>query len=822
MLRQEMRLGYFDKIHRPGEKLGVFDNGSDFACCAQRTHCNATHMSLAPSVVWDGERGKYVLDDSGIEEKLQEFRGTMTGRRHTILTGAEHNNVYFPGFYHYRENLPRALMRDIHGNLLELRDPDILGGKPIPMPAIDDPDLWELYAKQLAAQASHMPGCHHVAAYVMGAEMMYPEFFNLGKGDYRPESWAHFQAWCGEMGVPVPEKEATLEDGSDARRLWLRFREQAMADRAAWYYQAILNQDDTHLAFYPTHGSPLYGTSRWGLGQQPDTLSAACDGIEMGHILVDDDAERRNVILTCFNCSYGKPVIVPRLGNKTPDLGAAGGGRSFTPQLLRRYLYEDLGMGISVLFPIHWRSHLHDGEWFLKDTPAEEECRKVFDEIIAASPYMAGMGRLQPQVGVLAADDAWLEGWNMRWTALMQDFLGEYVNATITTDALVDAGLSRRMPLLVLADDARVSEGTLQRLLAYLDGGGKIIVWGEFAQNLEEAKRALLLSHTGCRVSRAPTAGRRRVIREMFLTGMQEGTTGIRYEVDPVDTAALLAEIGEFAPEVVTRPFLVEDRAGDGAGTGSPGGDDPRGVNVYPLTDRAGMGAVLVNNGGDEHTLRLRPHPALLEDAVAVDMLTGQRVSMPVTLEPYGTRLLYFGKQPAAAGHWRDSEEAADLESAVCEAEDAYWRWKRLGANVGALRHNFSNMRSGGHFVKRYALAKALLSSLALRCTCQADEEGLRVWAEVFDAAGNPVSWGVRLDMTLTPGKPEKYVFEPGDGKYVCCIPRRELVKLYAPSSGRYVPYQGKVRLVLQAEAGEKQGGCIEHVLLSRAGQGME
>ena len=27
MLRQEMNIGYFNYIHRPGEKLGVFDNG---------------------------------------------------------------------------------------------------------------------------------------------------------------------------------------------------------------------------------------------------------------------------------------------------------------------------------------------------------------------------------------------------------------------------------------------------------------------------------------------------------------------------------------------------------------------------------------------------------------------------------------------------------------------------------------------------------------------------------------------------------------------------------------------------------------------------
>ena len=53
MLRQEMNIAYFDKIHRPGEKLGVLDNASDFEECATRVHCNATHGGFAPGNVWD-------------------------------------------------------------------------------------------------------------------------------------------------------------------------------------------------------------------------------------------------------------------------------------------------------------------------------------------------------------------------------------------------------------------------------------------------------------------------------------------------------------------------------------------------------------------------------------------------------------------------------------------------------------------------------------------------------------------------------------------------------------------------------------------------
>ena len=788
MLRQEMNIGYFDLIHRPGEKLGVLDNGSDFESCQERTHCNCTHGCLAPKVIWDEGQRRYVLDDTGLEAALKTFRDTIQGRRHTILGGGEHNNVYFPGFYHYKANIPQALMQDPDGNYLELHDPDILEGNPIPMPAIDDPGLLKLYAQQLSRQAERMPGCHHVAAYVMGAEMLYPEYFGLGHGDYRPASWAHFTAWCQSRGAAVPKKKDTLQESGEGRRLWLHYREQAMADRAAYYYQAILAKDNTHLCFYPTHGSALHGDARCRLGQQPDTLSAACDGIEMGHILIDDDAERRNVILTCLNASYGAPVIVPRLGNKTADLSAAGGGRSFTPETLRRLVYEDVGMGISIIFPIHWRSHLHDGEWFIKNTPAEQECRRVFDEIIIAAPYLMGMGRLQPQAGVLAADDTWLDGWQMRWTALMQDALDHRENLTIMTDALIQPGLARRMPLLISVDNGRIASQTLRRLNAYLEEGGKLMVWGDFALGADAALREGILAHPRCRVSHAPLAEKERVIREMFLTGMREGTTGTRYRLRAVDYSALRQEAAAFAPEVILRPFQVEGDAGK--------------VNLYPLTDRGAIGCVCINNGSEEAVFSIAPDARLMAACQPVDMLTGRPAAMPLTLPPHGTRMIYFGPP------------AQDVEDAVCQVEDAYQRWQALGAQVGALRQHYSSMRTGWHHSKRLALAQALLHSLALRCAWEKEEDGaLTVRAEAYDAQGKRVTDAL-VDLRITPGSHQRYAFSLEGEAYVCRIPAGALPRIYDPECCAYRPLAGPARLILQAETQALQGGCILNVQL--------
>lgn len=792
MLRQEMNIGYFNYIHRPGEKLGVLDNASDFESCRTRTHCNATHAHLGPAVKWDDESGRFILDDSEVEKNLETFHDRINGMRHAILGGGEHNNVYFPGFYHYRKNIPQALMQDIQGNYLELRDPDILGGKPIPMPAIDDPTLLSIYARQLARQAEPMRGCHYVAGYMMGAEMLYPEFFGLGHGDYRPASWKHFEAWCLAHGETVPDKQETIADGSAGRDLWLRFREQAMADRSAYYFQAILAKDDTHLCYYPTHGSFMHGQSRAQLGQQTDSLVGACDGIEMGHILVDDDAERRNVLLICYNASFGTPVIVPRLGNKTPDLGMAGGGRSFTPRTLRRLVYECTGMGIGIIYPIHWRSHLHDGEWLIKDTPAEAECRKVFDELTLAAPYTTGMGRLQPQIGLLASDITWLHGWQPRWTGVMQDALADRASMTVVSDALVDGGLPDRMPVLLSVDNGLMRDDTLQKLLDYLDNGGKLLVWGEFAQDADGKLLDSVLGHANCRISRASLARHERVLREIFLAGYRIGTNGPRYKYTAVDFAELRAEIEALSADAVVSPFILQGETGE--------------TNVYALTDRASMIAVLINNGGGEARFSIQPDPRLLSGKLsAVDAVTGETVRMPVALAGYETRMVCFA--PAAL-------DAVGFEETLCAAEDAFEAWLTKGADVGALRHYYSGMRTGPHKEKRQAMANALLSSLAIKPSAQRSDDGhLTVRAEVYNAMQEEPG-DVKLWLRVAPGPYGRLPFARDENGYVCRIPAERLPLTYDPIQMRYAAVSGPVRIILQAETDGQQGGCIVNFTL--------
>jgi hypothetical protein len=797
MLRQELELGYFKWIHKPGEDLGVFDNASDYDECKRRVHCNCTHGSIAPELVYNEAAKAYELDKSRILQELDDFNSMEKGRRHTIMTGADHNNVYFPNFIRYKTTLPECLMQKADGSYLELHDELICDGQGIPMPAIDDPTLITLYSEALAEQARLLKDNQHVAAYMLGFEELYPEYFNLGHGDFRPASWRHFLEWCHTNGIPAPasKEEAASDELTPEWMKWYRFREQAMADRCVNYYRAVLNEDGNHLIYYPTHGSTLSDTRRAQLGQQPSTLACSCDGMEMGHIMIENDRERRNVIMTSHYTSFGAPVIIPRLGNKQADLSAIGGGRSFTRETLRRFVYECLGLGIDKIFPIHWSSRLHDGEWFIKDTEAEAACLEVFDEITGASPYLYGMGRLQPQVGILACDATWIERWNPRWTALMQDAYRSHAAMTIVSDAIISKHLAAKMPLLILPDNYRIGETTLKELMEYLNAGGKVIFWGRFGEEtaelapLKEEIRREILEHPNVYYDRTSEEQEIRVLRELFLAGPDCGIAGPRFEFTPVSYSGLEQAIQRHAPECILKPAILRSEQDLGE------------VNVYTLTDRSSLIYVLINNGSKPVSFHFEPDPRLIRDYSLLDVVTEQEIGDEISLGANATRMIWV--------YHKISEQTA--EQKVLQAEKAYEGWMGLGADVSAFRHCYAHILTGAYPDKRYSLANTLTGSLAVKAEYTRTEEGLHVQAKVFNAEQEAVS-GISLTFRLTPGTFYRYEFTEREGEYYCDIPVQKLPTYYDVKQQKYLPIRGRVRMVISAEGQEKQGGCVINI----------
>lgn len=791
MLRQELETGYFKWIERPGEDLGVFDNEGDYEECSSRVHCNCSHWSLGLSMKYDEERAEYVVDSSGEEEALAALNDPKGGRHHVIVWGGDHNNVYFPYFREYKDRLPESLMQGPDGKYLELHDPLILGGEGIPMPAIDDETLIGMNCRMMGEQAKRLKGNQYVKAYMLGMEELYPEYFDLGEGDFRPASWKHFEAWCRKEELAVPSKEeVTGEELTQARMSWLQYREQAMADRCGNYYEAILREDGGHLIYYPTHGSAMCGNNRARLGQQPEKLACQCDGMEMGHILVESDEERRNVLLLSHFTSFGSPVIVPRLGNKRVDLNAAGGGRSFSAVTLRRLVYECLGMGVDKIFPIHWTSRLHDGEWFIKNTEAESECRKVFDEITKAADVLAGMGRLQPEAGILAGSAQWLERWNPRWTGMMQDAFALHYHMTIVSDDLVGKHLVKKMPVLIVADNGRLMRKTFLRLVEYADAGGRILLWGEFARVDEtgapykEEEKQEFTDHPNVVRSDAGEA-KERDLRELFLAGPEYGISGERYRYRPVRLEELCAPVCE-SGDCVLRPFAVGSQ------------QDLRELNIYPLTDRSTLAAVCINNGPERLEFTIEPDRRLMKNTVVWDVCEKNICGSTVTMEPFSTKLLWFF----------DPELSKETSRDVAAAEDLFDTWREAGADVSPYRLHYAHMRCGSLKVKRAALARTLLESLAVAVTARREEQGAVISCRVLDGTGGEAEH-VTVMLRMTPGDFRWKECVLSGGAYVCRLTEEELPVYYDVKEKCYRTVRGRIRLVIDAQKGDRRGGTV-------------
>ncbi len=92
--------------------------------------------------------------------------------------------------------------------------------------------------------------------------------------------------------------------------------------------------------------------------------------------------------------------------------------------------------------------------------------------------------------------------------------------------------------------------------------------------------------------------------------------------------------------------------------------------------------------------------------------------------------------------------------------------------------------------------------------------EGLEVSCDVLDAQGGRVA-GARVYLRTTPGDFEPIRLMEEDGRYVCRIPYGALPKMYDASSARYEPLSGALRLVVQAEREDAQGGCLVTAYIS-------
>ena len=131
--------------------------------------------------------------------------------------------------------------------------------------------------------------------------------------------------------------------------------------------------------------------------------------------------------------------------------------------------------------------------------------------------------------------------------------------------------------------------------------------------------------------------------------------------------------------------------------------------------------------------------------------------------------------------------------------------------DYGPVRHNFASIRTGNHYIKRYAMAKALLDSLVLSCKCETAETGdLLIRVDCMDAKGKVADADIVIRMV--PGTMRQYSCRWNGETHMCRIKQSDIAQVYNPDTCDYEPLQGAARLIIQAEKTGKQGGCMVNI----------
>jgi len=719
----------------------------------------------------------------------------------------EHNNPFFiqyPEEFHRQH--PESRMLNPEGDPVRLRYNPILKRTNY-YTRMDDPTVAGFSAELVRKGVRALRNSPWVRYWVITGEECYPEYFGLSPGDFRPASWRHFEEYLGSRGWDIhAEKDTILSDPpGPSHAAWYLFWEKALADRAANAMQVFLGEDPSRPVFYPTHGNPFCAHQRRNMGQPTSLLAGRADGFETGQILIDDDAASLNLLTLAHYSSYGLPFVTPRLANKQLDPAAMGGGRSFSPEMLRRTVYECLGMEAWNIGMVQWTGDLADGEWHIKETPAEREARRVFSEIESASPVLQGMSRVQPRAGFFISDSTWLlDGWNPRWTGLFQDAFAAHWQVGWVGDLLFSEELAEAMPAIISIDNAGILE--------YLRGGGTLFIGGDFSLR-DELRNARARSpfdspEIADRIVRVslPDEGGERELVNRFST--DRGAFDMRYTYRPVSLQAIEREVWKhFPPEVLGPLTIVES---------DPGLD----LQLHCLTDGTSLFAVVINQSTTAGQARIAFRDMAIADKCRWQFrcLTRERKGDEDSCE---SGRFTIGSSDSQLVWIHPTTSEVEVLHAMDRARRSVEAWKALGCDLSPAANLLVTARnniSAGQLPKAFSLANTIESWLGLKAKAEQQADGsLAGEVQLHDSRGEPVT-GARVRARIVPGDFRLFALAENElGVYRASIPSSETIDSYDLDEQRYRPLTGPVRLVLNATANGLEGGALVNLHLQEA-----
>lgn len=130
------------------------------------------------------------------------------------------------------------------------------------------------------------------------------------------------------------------------------------------------------------------------------------------------------------------------------------------------------------------------------------------------------------------------------------------------------------------------------------------------------------------------------------------------------------------------------------------------------------------------------------------------------------------------------------------------------GADVTPYRYLYSHMWAGHSREKKAVLSHVMINTLAVSLDCLVEKDYLELVCKILDSSGQEVG-GANVMFRLTPGDFSWKKLEQRGNGYFFRLLKKDFPVFYDVVRKEYRTLQGKCRMIIRAESGNKQGGTI-------------
>jgi len=318
--------------------------------------------------------------------------------------------------------------------------------------------------------------------------LFYPEHWL----DYSDYAICHYREWLkrkyktiealneawNKSYLSFEEIDPIRSPGRNAESLdWHLYRINAITEYVAWQYRLVKSLDPERLVFGFMADVPYRNQELVRAGSSPVEYLSITDGYCGTIIDRETDFPFYNTLYRMIIGSFGKPIQASESFCYPPPP---------TYEKMLRFLYEHLGLGAWYMGIGTWDAPL-DLEWQNKGTEAEDAIRTVYSEV--SRMPLEYMWPIKPKIAVFLSELTWImDGFKDSWRSLHSSLIRSHYPFRYIFSRQILGEEAKEIPLIISVDNEIVESEVVEKLKAYVQEGGNLVVVGSFYEEDEHLK----------------------------------------------------------------------------------------------------------------------------------------------------------------------------------------------------------------------------------------------------------------------------------------------------------------------------------------------